>query len=321
MASLAPVTFVTVAEAAALLARGRIVAFPTETVYGLGAHAFDQAAVVHVFETKGRPKFDPLIVHVDSVERAWSLTRCVPEVAQRLAERFWPGPLTMVLEKDPRVPDIVTAGLDTVALRVPSHPTALALLQAFGGPIAAPSANRFGRVSPTSAQHVLDDLGGESISVLDGGICQAGIESTIVACFGPKPRLLRSGATSLESLKEVLGTLSIDTAPTPRPEAPGQLATHYAPKTPLILDDSGLVSRERSGRWGLLRFQSGPDSESYAAVETLSPTGDLREAAASLFAALRRLDASSLDGIVAERVPEQGLGRAINDRLQRASHD
>jgi L-threonylcarbamoyladenylate synthase len=310
-----------VARAAAALRGGGLVAFPTETVYGLGAVATDARAVARIFEAKERPHFDPLIIHLGSAD--W-LERCVasvPAEAGRLAERFWPGPLTLVLPKRGNIPDIVTSGLPTVAVRMPAHPVARALIAAVGQPLAAPSANRFGQISPTSAQAVEEELGSRVDLILDGGPTQLGIESTIVALGDTGPRLLRPGPVTLEELRECLGReVVVAGAPGATPESPGMLLRHYAPRTPLRILGSSNAAMARSGRVGLLAFRAlSSASRDFAVVEMLSDTGDLREAAANLFAALRRLDAAGLDGIVAEPVPEAGLGRAIMDRLRKAA--
>ncbi len=297
-----------------------MVAFPTETVYGLGAAAEQPLAVARVFEIKGRPRFDPLIVHCSHAQMAWELAVEIPEVAQRLAHRFWPGPLTLVLAKRPRIPDIVSAGLATVALRVPAHPMALELLSAFGRPIAAPSANRFGRISPTTAAHVVADLGGRVEMILDGGSCARGIESTILSLTGNRPRLLRPGAIPVELIEQEIGPVDQLQHRTQLPEAPGQLDAHYAPVTPLVLVEDPQSYPVPPGRVGLLCLTAPRSGDGYCEVEVLSPTGDLREAAARLFAALRRLDGATLDRIIAQLVPERDLGVAINDRLRRASH-
>ncbi|GAB4262881.1 MAG: hypothetical protein Kow0054_26910 [Deferrisoma sp.] len=303
-------------EAARALREGGLVAFPTETVYGLGAHALDEAAVARVFEAKGRPRFDPLIVHLGAAEDLPAVAAEVPALARELARRFWPGPLTLVLPRATRVPDLVTAGLPTVAVRVPSHPLARELLARAGVPVAAPSANRFGRTSPTRAEHVVEELAGRVDLVLDGGPCPLGVESTIVSLAG-EPRLLRPGAVPVEEIERVTGPLARGA---PKPGlAPGTLPSHYAPRTPLVLVDSLDAPNLPRGRLGALAFRGSPPGDRFEAVETLSPRGDLREAAARLFAALRRLDQAGLDAIVAEAVPAEGLGLAILDRLRRAA--
>jgi L-threonylcarbamoyladenylate synthase len=298
-----------IARAAALLRAGELVAFPTETVYGLGADANDDRAVARIFEAKGRPQFNPLIVHVADLAAAHRIAAFPPE-AEALASAFWPGPLTMVLalRHGAGISPLVTAGLDTVALRVPEHPLAQALLAAFDGPVAAPSANPSGRVSPTRAEHVLDGLGGRIAAVLDGGPCAVGVESTIVGLDGAA-RLLRPGGLPAEAIEACLGrplTLAGDAA---RPSAPGQLASHYAPEAPLRLNAA--TPREHEV---LLGF--GPDAT--GARFNLSPSGDLIEAAANLFHYLRALDAEGKP-IAVSPIPETGLGRAINDRLRRAA--
>jgi L-threonylcarbamoyladenylate synthase len=308
-----------VEEAARIIAAGGIVAFPTETVYGLGADATDEAAVARIFEVKARPSFDPLIVHVAELDGALAVTASMPDIARRLASAFWPGPLTLVLEKRPTIPDIVTAGHPTVAVRIPAHPVALELIRLAGRPIAAPSANRFGRTSPTEAEHVRSELGESVDLVLDGGPSSVGVESTILAFDGRGPILLRPGGAPLEAIEALAGRVRIPHASEHRTASPGRLDRHYATKTPLYLSREGIGARSGGGRIGLLTLTAPRDPSPYAAIETLSPTGDLREAAARLFAALRRLDALGLDAIVATEVEERGLGRAINDRLRRAA--
>jgi L-threonylcarbamoyladenylate synthase len=309
-----------VREAARRLREGGIVAFPTETVYGLGARASDPRAVARVFEVKARPRFDPLIVHL--AEASW-LPRVSPSRDPRaslLASRFWPGPLTLVVPRLPAVPDLVTAGLDTVGVRVPAHPDARALLLALGEPLAAPSANPFGYVSPTTAAHVADLLGDAVDLVLDGGPCPVGVESTIVSLATEVPVLLRPGGVPREELEEALGRglERAELSDSQGPRAPGQLASHYATRTPLRVLD-GPAPSPPPGRVGLVASSPGPPPAGYAAVEVLAPDGQASTAAASLFAALRRLDAQGLDLILAEPWEERGLGHAIMDRLRRAA--
>ena len=309
--------------AATVLLGGGLAAFPTETVYGLGASAFDPRAVARIFEAKGRPSFDPLIVHI--AEQSWlaRVAAAIPETASRLIDRFWPGPLTLILPKTVDVPDLVTAGLPTVGVRMPAHPVALALLRRCGMPIAAPSANAFGAVSPTTAEHVVEQLGDRIDYVLDGGPCAVGLESTIIDLSTARPTLLRPGGLALERIQEVIGHVEIDDSASAdessRPRAPGMLSRHYAPRTPIVVLASDAPVPE-AARVGLLAFVAESHSERFAAVEILSPRGELAEAAANLFAAIRRLDALRLDVIVARPVPNIGLGRAINNRLARASH-
>ncbi len=307
--------------AASILRDGGVVAFPTETVYGLGAVAFNEKAVARVFEIKARPRFDPLIVHVSGLGHLPLVAKKVPAVAQILMERFWPGPLTLVLRKSSQVPDLVTAGLPTVAVRMPRHPLALELIRRTGAPLAAPSANPFGHTSPTTAPHVLDHLAGKADLVLDGGACPVGVESTIVSFAGDKPTLLRPGGLPAEEIEGLIGTLERAPAKGTQPmSAPGMLPRHYAPRTPfrVIRDMEGFAPHSEE-RTGLLALRKGHGAGSFAAAEFLSSNGDLREAASNLFAALRKLDAQALDLIVAELVPNIGLGLAINDRLMRAA--
>jgi L-threonylcarbamoyladenylate synthase len=309
-----------IALAAAALRRGELVALPTETVYGLGADATNARAVARIYEVKGRPRFNPLIVHVAGSHKAGEIAFFSPKAA-RLAAAFWPGPLTLVLPLRPEtgIADLVTAGLDTVAVRVPSHPVALALIAAAGCPIAAPSANRSGHVSPTLAQHVADDLGDAPAVILDGGPTAHGLESTIVDASGDAVLLLRAGAITAETIEEVLGErlgrrdeAAID-GEADRPSAPGQLASHYAPRAPLRLD-----AREMRPGEALLAFGAAVPAHAGPMIN-LSPGGDLVEAAANLFAALRQLDAARPTAIAVMTIPEFGLGEAINDRLRRGA--
>lgn len=307
-------------RAASILREGGVVAFPTETVYGLGADAFNVRAVARVFEIKNRPFFDPLIVHVaDWVELRRLITH-LPADAESLIRRFWPGPLTLVLRKKDEVPDLVTAGLPTVAVRMPKHPMALDLIRAAGCPIAAPSANPFGYVSPTTAEHVRSQLGQKVDFLLDGGPCEVGLESTILSLVDEKPTLLRPGGLTVEEIESVIGPIETSPVTEARPSSPGRLPKHYAPRTPILLDWQGKdLEAYRKKRIGLLAFRKVDKGFPFEHVEVLSSAGDLREAATRLFAAIRRLDGLNLDLIFAESVPEEGLGRAIMDRLRRAS--
>lgn len=309
-----------VAAAASVLRGGGLVAFPTETVYGLGGDACDGAAVARLYAAKGRPGFNPLIAHVGDIDAALRLGT-MNAAARRLAAAFWPGPLTLVVaaRADSGVAALATAGLDSIALRVPAHPVAQALLQAFGGPIVAPSANRSGHVSPTSAAHVLQDLDGRIDLVIDGGATAVGLESTIVACLGAAPALLRPGGLARAAIEGVLGRRiggPEGAGPQAAPVAPGMLASHYAPRAPLRLNATDLRPGE-----ALLAF--GPTLPANAGAaplrRNLSPSGDLLEAAANLFAHLRALDAAAPAAIAVMPVPEHGLGEAINDRLRRAA--
>jgi L-threonylcarbamoyladenylate synthase len=307
-------------EAAKIIQKGGIVAFPTETVYGLGADAFNPLAIARVFEAKRRPYFDPLIVHVANPRDVKKLAREIPSNAKKLTEKFWPGPLTLVLLKEEEIPDIVTAGLPSVAIRMPDHPMALSLIKRSRCPIAAPSANPFGYLSPTTADHVREQLGDQVDLILDGGPCPVGVESTIVSFLEEEPRLLRAGGISLEEIEAIIGKVEVTQIEKDRPSAPGMLPRHYAPRTPIILDwDEKNLGLYKNKNIGLLAFQRPKDNLRFHSVEVLSKKGDMREAAANLFAAIRRLDAMKLDLILAEPVPEIGLGRAIMDRLRRAS--
>lgn len=315
-----------IAEAGALLRAGRLVAFPTETVYGLGGNALDGRAVAGIFAAKGRPSFNPLIVHVPDVAAAEKLAVLGP-AARQLTETFWPGPLTLVLQRRPDsgLSDLVTAGLDTVAIRIPSHPIARAVLIAAGVPIAAPSANRSGHVSATTAEHVVEDFALEEVSdqrsdtsllalILDGGPTAHGVESTVLDATGEAIVMLRPGAVTAEAIEAVLGAkLGRALEGGDKPMSPGQLASHYAPRARVRLD----VAEVRPGE-ALLAFGPTPLAAS-GPVINLSPTGDLMGAAANLFAALRALDATGVAGIAVMPIPSNGLGEAINDRLRRAA--
>jgi len=309
----------TIQRAAEIIKRGGIVAFPTETVYGLGADAFNPLAVARVFEVKKRPSFDPLIVHVADPADVRKLVKEIPSNAKKLIERFWPGPLTIVLLKEENIPEIVTAGLPSLAIRMPNHPMALTLIKESKCPIAAPSANPFGYLSPTTAEHVRDQLGDQVDLILDGGPCPVGVESTIVSFSENKPMLLRPGGVSLEEIESIIGMVEI-TPIEDRPTAPGMLPKHYAPRTPIVLDwNRKYLDLYKDKNIGLLVFQEPGSNQKFHPTEILSRNGDLREAAANLFAAIRRLDALNLDLIIATPIPEIGLGRAIMNRLRRAA--
>ena len=305
-----------------IITSGGLVAFPTETVYGLGCDAMNADAAAKVFEAKRRPHFDPLIVHIADLTQLEVVIGSLPVVGHRLIDAFWPGPLTLVLPKQPAIHDLITAGLSTVAVRMPNHPVAQTLIREAGTPIAAPSANPFGYVSPTTAQHVADGLGKRVDLILDGGSCQVGVESTIVSLAGPQPELLRPGSITIEQLSAVIGSIHQASPVNQQPLAPGQLSRHYATQTHLtILASAGarplLKNGERAGL--LIHSQPRDTDDCFAAVEVLSSTGDLREAARHLFAALRRLDSLGLDRIYAEPCLEEGLGVAIMDRLRRCA--
>ncbi|MBU1212471.1 MAG: threonylcarbamoyl-AMP synthase [Alphaproteobacteria bacterium] len=308
-----------IAAAARVIEAGGLVALPTETVYGLAADASNGVAVARIFEAKGRPRFNPLIVHVADIAAARSLGR-FNEAAEKLAQAFWPGPLTLILRRQPDAPvhDLVTAGLSTLAIRVPAHPVAQALLAACGKPLAAPSANRSGHVSPTTAAHVEADLAGRIDMILDGGSCDVGIESTVIDVSGDGALVLRPGAISTAAAAGVLAGLGVVPAiaghrDADTPKSPGQLASHYAPNARLRLNVTTPEPGEAVLAFGpLVPPHCGP-------VINLSETADLREAAANLFAALRRLDAEGCRSIAVFPIPREGLGEAINDRLLRAA--
>jgi L-threonylcarbamoyladenylate synthase len=310
-------------HAVQLLRKGEIIALPTETVYGLAADALNPVAVAKIFEAKERPRFDPLIVHLPGenwLERVANIDNRSRAHIKKLIAQFWPGPLTLVLDRQPIVPEIVTAGLDTVAVRMSSHPVFAEIISAFEKPLAAPSANQFGRISPTTAQDVFDELGGRIPLIIDAGPTTHGIESTIIAVHDGKIDILRRGPVTAEQLAG-FGKIEIVTAPK-RITAPGQLPSHYAPKAPLrLIDNAESFPLVKKHRVGLLAWNASIPEKRFAAVRTLSQRQDLREAAARLFRCLRELDELDLDLIVAERVPAQGLGAAILDRLERASHD
>lgn len=320
--------------AAQTLRDGGLVAFGTETVYGLGGNALDPMAVARIFEAKNRPHFDPLIVHIADSKWLPKLATDVSPLARKLIEAFWPGPLTLVLPKTDLVPDLVTSGLPAVAVRMPSHEMARELLARVDLPIAAPSANPFGQLSPTTAQHVAATLGERIDLILDGGPCGVGVESTVLQVTDAEPRILRHGGVTQEQIESVLGTAiavgtvpasetagSADDSETATP-SPGMLPQHYAPRTPLALaQDVDLEQLQQSGRrLGALALSSLDTSLKFEAEEILSPDGDLTVAAARFFAALRQLDAADLDQIIAWPFPDEGLGRALNDRLRRARH-
>ena len=305
-------------RAAAILRAGGLVAFPTETVYGLGADATNARAVARIYAAKERPRFNPLIAHLGSVDAALAQGR-FDEAAQALARAFWPGPLTLVVpaSSECQVSDLARAGLDSVALRVPAHALAQDLIARAGRPLAAPSANRSGRVSPTDAGHVLADLDGRIDAVIDGGSTEVGLESTIVACLGDAPRLLRPGGVPRERIEDVLGRpLAAEAGGDAAPRAPGMLASHYAPRARVRLEASEIAQGEAALLFGA---EPMPGQDLAAAVLNLSDSGDLVEAAANLFAHLRTLDTSGADTIAVAPIPPHALGEAINDRLRRAA--
>jgi L-threonylcarbamoyladenylate synthase len=301
-----------------LLQEGQLVAIPTETVYGLAANALNEKAVLEIFKAKNRPHFDPLIVHVAGIAQAETLATSFPDKAKALAQKFWPGPLTVLLPKKEIVPDLVTSGLDTVGLRCPDHTLTLELLKSLPFPLAAPSANPFGYVSPTTPQHVNEQLGDKVAYILDGGECRVGIESTIIG-FENTPTVYRLGGLALEILEPITGPLHIQLHSSSNPHAPGQLLSHYAPLKKIVLGTREQLLAHTASNAGAIVFQNVLGNIPATNQIMLSPSGNLEEAAQHLFAALRELDKTDINLILAELVPESGLGRAINDRLRRAA--
>lgn len=310
-----------IAHAAAVIRMGGVVGIPTETVYGLGANAFNEKAVLEIFRIKNRPFFDPLIVHIHSAAVLERYVTGVDPLIRKLTRAFWPGPLTVLLPRQYCIPDLVTSGNPLVAIRVPDHPLTLALLKELDLPVAAPSANPFGYISPTTPEHVALQLGDKIPYILDGGACAVGLESTIVQAVDGEVTVLRLGGLSLEKIAAVTGKMPVLAISTHSdPKAPGQLDKHYSPRTPLRVaeDISVAFAAEAGKRIGLLSFRETYPALSFAASAVLSARGDMDEAATGLFAAMRRLDALDLDLILAEKFPAEGLGPAINDRLARA---
>jgi L-threonylcarbamoyladenylate synthase len=306
-------------HAAALLRKGEVVAVPTETVYGLAANALDPEAVVRVFEAKDRPFFDPLIIHIKEYGEAERYVTGIPDWADKLASRFSPGPITFILKKRDIIPDIVTSGLDTVGIRIPSHPLLQRLLSSLDFPLAAPSANPFGYVSPTNANHVSDQLAGRIHYILDGGASQIGIESTIIGEEDGNKIVYRLGGISIEQIEEIIGKVEMRTISSSNPKSPGSLESHYAPKMKVVFDDITAFKRSDVSKAGAIVFQRYIDGVPISNQRILSESGDLHEAARNLFGHLRELDGLGISVLFAERVPDTGIGRAINDRLRRAS--
>jgi L-threonylcarbamoyladenylate synthase len=302
------------------LINDEIIAIPTETVYGLAGNAYCETALKKIFTLKKRPYYNPLIVHIKSASSLNTIASDIPEIALRLAEEFWPGPLTLVLKKQPHISDLVTAGKDTVAIRVPNHPIALALLEQLDFPLAAPSANPFGSISPTSATHVSNYFEGELGLILEGGECERGVESTIIGFQNNQPVLYRHGSVSIEEIEKIVGKLIISVNNDSKPNSPGMLSRHYAPITNTYLTNNvpELLKSFQGRKIGLLLFKNEILIEKNIIQEVLSENGDLKEAARKLYAALHRLDKSDLDVIIAEKFPNEGLGKTLNDRLQRA---
>lgn len=304
-------------KAKTILTRGDLVAIPTETVYGLAANALNPDAVAKIFSVKNRPEFDPLIVHVPDLETADLYVDFIPLKARKLASLNWPGPLTMVLRKKQVIPDIVTAGMDTVGIRCPDHVLSRQLLRELPFPLAAPSANPFGYVSPTRAEHVNEQLGSRIQYILDGGPCSVGIESTIIGFETDIPVVYRLGGLGLEKIESLIGRVELNLNSSSNPKTPGQLKSHYAPRKKIIVGSlAELLQKYPAHCSGILSYKT--DYHSPHQV-ILSPSGNLEEAAKNLFAALREFDKMNIDVVLAERVPDVGLGRAINDRLRRAA--
>lgn len=307
-------------KALALLQEGNVVGIPTETVYGLAANAFNKKAVAQIFTIKNRPSFDPLILHTDSLSTIRTFVHSIPHEAEMLANTFMPGPLTLLLQKKDTIPDIVTSGLPQVAVRIPSHPMTLALLAALPFPIAAPSANPFGYISPTTAQHVEDQLGNKLPYILDGGNCKIGVESTILGFENGKPIIYRKGGLAIEEIESIIGRVIIKEHSSSNPKSPGMLKSHYSPGCPLILGHiPSLLQKYKGQSIGVISFQQYYDEIGDEWQITLSSKGDSEEAAHRLFSGMRHLDKMQPEIILAELLPEKGLGRAINDRLRRAA--
>ncbi|MGB3607383.1 L-threonylcarbamoyladenylate synthase [Psychroserpens sp.] len=310
-----------ISKAVALLNAEEVVAIPTETVYGLAGNIFSEKAIKSIFETKKRPFFNPLIVHIHSVEELSIYVSHLPKKAKLLAEAFWPGPLTLVLKKKAIIPDLISAGKDTVAIRIPNHPTALELLKQLDFPLAAPSANPFGNISPTTARHVERYFKDTIKMVLDGGPCERGIESTIIGFDHDEPIIYRLGSTSVEAIEGIVGSISIQNKKEIAPDAPGMLERHYAPttKTILVNNVSEAIEKHHGKRIGVLAFHSEVKHPAVTFQIILSKEKNMEIAASRLYDAMHQLDSQVLDLIIAQRFPNAGLGKSINDRLQRAT--
>ena len=310
-----------ITKAIQILNEDKLVAIPTETVYGLAGNIYSEKAISSIFKMKQRPLFNPLIVHIPSVKHLDSIVSYIPEKAKMLSTAFWPGPLTLVLKKQPNIPDAVTAGKDTVAVRIPNHPVTLKLLEGLDFPLAAPSANPFGCISPTSAKHVEDYFMGQLDMVLDGGACKNGIESTIVGFENNEPIIYRLGSISVEDIEAVVGKIKLKNKKDSNPEAPGMLSRHYAPSTPTFLVEniSAFINTLSDKNLGVLVFDKKLDQTFIKHQIVLSNNSDLKEATSNLYSALHELDKLKLDMIVCEKLPDYGLGKSINDRLIRAT--
>ena len=308
-------------KAKEVLLNNKIIAIPTETVYGLAGNAYNENSLKLIFSIKNRPFYNPLIIHIKSKEFLNKVACDIPDLALKLADKFWPGPLTLVLKKQPHISNLVTAGKETVAIRVPDHPVALALLETIEFPLAAPSANPFGSISPTRAAHVYSYFGDTLEVILEGGKCKNGVESTIIGFQDNQPILYRHGSISVEEIEQITGKLSITTNNDSTPNSPGMLSRHYAPKTSTFLTKkvNDLIKSFEGKKIGLLLFKNKLPENPNIIQEVLSKNGDLKEATKNLYAALHRLDKRNLDVIIAEEFPNKGLGKTLNDRLKRAT--
>ncbi len=307
--------------AADLLNNENVIGFPTETVYGLAGNIFSKKAIDSIFDIKQRPRINPLIVHISKAEDLDKIAKEIPENALKLANAFWPGPLTLLLKKNKSIPDYITAGKDSVAVRIPNHKLALEILNAIDFPLAAPSANPFGMISPTTANHVAEFFPTQIKAVFDGGACENGIESTILGFQDDKVIVYRFGAISIEDIEAIVGKTDQFTSDNKTPIAPGMMKKHYAPKTNFILTDSieNEIEKHNNLKIGILTFNKNYDSECIKSVEILSITSNFKEASKKLYAAMHRLDKQNLDLIIAEKFPDYDLGKSINDRLTRAA--
>jgi L-threonylcarbamoyladenylate synthase len=310
-----------IAKAVQILSNDGIISIPTETVYGLAGSIYSKKAIKKIFALKERPFFNPLIVHIHSTEQLADIVEFVPEKAQLLADAFWPGSLTLVLKKKSIIPDLVTAGKDTVAVRIPNHPVTLELLRQTGFPLAAPSANPFGCISPTQSTHVSNYFQEKLSMVLEGGSCQNGIESTIIGFENDEPILYRLGSISIEEITKVVGKVQIKNKKEKTPDAPGMLSRHYAPQTTtyLVNDAATFIKDFPNQKIGVLLFDKTISAANISVIKMLSSKSDLKEAASQLYASLHHLDTFDLDMIVAQKFPDYGLGQSINDRLERAT--
>ena len=310
-----------IGRAVEILNNEDVVAIPTETVYGLAGNIYSDKAIRKIFEVKQRPLFNPLIVHLHSIEQLDEIVSEFPIKAQLLADAFWPGSLTLILKKKSNIPDVITAGKDTVAVRIPNHPVTLKLLKELSFPLAAPSANPFNRISPTNSLHVESYFKNSIKMVLEGGECKNGLESTIIGFENNEPVLYRLGAIAIEEIENVVGKINVKNKKEKAPDAPGMLAKHYAPKTKtyLVNDIKKFIKGNGDKTIGVVSFTEDMNASNIEHVEILSKSGDLKEAASKLYSALHTLDDLNLDMIVAQRFPDVGLGKSINDRLERAT--